>query len=840
MELNKKDYFNLFILALVVIVFLTVLYFNGFLFGSNLDWANQHWSFIDYFRKLIYDTKSLNLNFAFNLGAGENIYYFIYHGLFSPISLISLLFPFFKGPYFLIGIMIFLSLASTYLFYIFLRKRFDTNISIVSTLLLLLCSPFLFHAHRHIMFVSYMPFLILGLFAIDRYFEKKKSLLLIMAIFFIILSNYFYAIGSILSLIMYGIYKYLEMNKDISFKEFIKAGLLFAFRIILAIALAAFVLIPTAYLLKTGRSDTSTNIDLINLFIPKVNYSYFLYSAYGLGLCSIFIYSLVHHFLSNKSNRKWFVIIFTSILLFPIFLYIINGAMYVDAKAIIPFIPFAIFTISLFLEELKDKKIDKKYMTILFIVMSVFVLSILFDNKSLLITFDFIVVFLSILITIKYHKINILYFIVITMSLLSFITINNKEKFVLKENIKDQLNKELTNLVKEVNLKEKNIYRFSNNYLNDKNLNYIYDSSYYTASGYASVFNKYYKDFYFNKIGNEIRYRNNAIISPTDNILYNTLMGNKYYLGKDPKIGYELIKKENKYNIYQNNNVYPIGFATSNLISNNYYQSLLDFDKYELLLRGIITKNSDQKIDVFLKETKIDYEVITNNIKINKLDNKYIIDSNNGEINLKLKQSYKDKIIFISFDMLYSQSCKNGDSIITINGTSNKLTCKTWKYHNLNYKFEYVISSNEVLDNLKIEFSKGHYEIANIKTSVLEYDKIKNVRNDLDDFIFDKDKTKGNKIVGSINVKNDGYFMFSIPYDEGFNIYVDGIKTPYELVNEAFIGFKITKGHHDIKLIYKAPLAKETIIISFITIFIVIWLVSYERNEEKKWKKSQL
>ena len=41
-------------------------------------------------------------------------------------------------------------------------------------------TPLLFHSHRHIMFINYMPFLILGLMGIDLYFDKKKSWLLIL------------------------------------------------------------------------------------------------------------------------------------------------------------------------------------------------------------------------------------------------------------------------------------------------------------------------------------------------------------------------------------------------------------------------------------------------------------------------------------------------------------------------------------------------------------------------------------------------------------------------------------------------------------------------------------
>ena len=45
----------------------------------------------------------------------------------------------------------------------------------------------------------------------------------------------------------------------------------------------------------------------------------------------------------------------------------------------------------------------------------------------------------------------------------------------------------------------------------------------------------------------------------------------------------------------------------------------------------------------------------------------------------------------------------------------------------------------------------------------------------------------------------------SIPYDENFEIRVDGKKVPYGKANTAFLGFLIGKGEHEVEIIYHAP-----------------------------------
>lgn len=58
------------------------------------------------------------------------------------------------------------------------------------------------------------------------------------------------------------------------------------------------------------------------------------------------------------------------------------------------------------------------------------------------------------------------------------------------------------------------------------------------------------------------------------------------------------------------------------------------------------------------------------------------------------------------------------------------------------------------------------------------------------------------KIEGTITVKDDGTFLTSIPYEKGWTLYVDGEKTETIEVMEAFLAADLTKGTHEIKLVY--------------------------------------
>ena len=90
--------------------------------------------------------------------------------------------------------------------------------------------------------------------------------------------------------------------------------------------------------------------------------------------------------------------------------------------------------------------------------------------------------------------------------------------------------------------------------------------------------------------------------------------------------------------------------------------------------------------------------------------------------------------------MLESASCRDGDTSVYIDNVKNKLTCSSWKYHNQNYDFDYVLANRNKTE-YEIEFVKGHYRICNIELYALDYEDIRSAKADIDEFNFDMDKS---------------------------------------------------------------------------------------------------
>ena len=328
--------------------------------------------------------------------------------------------------------------------------------------------------------------------------------------------------------------------------------------------------------------------------------------------------------------------------------------------------------------------------------------------------------------------------------------------------------------IKKITKNDQELFRINNQVLGRSSLNMVSNISEYKTTLYSSTSNKDYEYIYKELFNNPLSYRNKFVLNSSNNIVFQIFMNEKYVFTKsDLSSFYSLISKNNYYNIYLNDNTLPLGYASNNLISYKDFKNMSYPSNIISMLKNIVVPNDSRNIiRTKVEKISLDYDIISkDNLDIEKNDNGYNIKALGSEnLTLRLKNDLKNKILFIRFTNDYVSSCKDGDLSIKINGISNKLTCLEWKYYNENKVFDYTLLEPS---NLEITFSKGTYKLRDIEFYVLDYSELKDIRLGVDPLIIDRDKTLGDKIVGNINVRDDGYFTMSIPYDKGFSIKLD-------------------------------------------------------------------
>ena len=842
MKFSRKNYLHILVLYSIYLLLVIIMCRGTYLYGSTLDWAAQHYAIPDYFRKLFYETGDLFPNLALNIGAGENIYNLSYYGLFSPIILFSYLLPFVKMSTYIQATAIIGVLVSLFIFYKWMLKKFESNTAFLLSLVFLFSTSFVFHSHRHIMFVNYMPFLLLSFMAVEDYFAGKKKYKLIIFPFLMIMTSYFFAVSGMVAVAVYGIYVYLKSVRKFKIKDFAKQAVFFAYRLIIAIFMSGVLILPTMYCLLNGRESGNSHIDW-TIFLPSINMKYIMYHNYSMGLSLFAVTAIICAIMAKDKHRRFLGIVIGALITFPVFVYILNGTLYTDAKVLIPFMPLCVILVGQAFNDIIGGNF--KYKWVLSITAAYTVIGLIFydtyEKVFNTVIIELIVILLFLFLYYKKQAVQFVYIAITGVMAVSWVYGNFEDTNLKIERYEKNEGDDIYE-VAEIVAEDDELVRTCN-LVNPKDTgNTIYNIDFYSANIYSSVHNKIYNNFYFNELYNENQFRNTAMTTQSQSILNMIYMSEKYLIVEnDTKVptGYELIYSNETMSLYENENVLPFGYVSSEVMNFSDYEKFEYPYSLDALFNYSISENleSTQSAKSFESSIeKIEPFELKEDFYITKEDGRYRILSDASICQVvELSHSVqKDEILLVSMTVDNDLEGEKFDAKVDVNGIRNTLSNPSWKYYNGNTEFQFVVTSNnrESFEKIKISLNSGNYAISDIKCWVM---KIPDTSKAVDKFKVNKEETKGDVICGTINVTNDGYFNLSVPYSDGFEVLVDGEKVDYEMADNAFIGFEISAGEHDIRITFEAPLSRvgKYMSLAGIVLFVVTIIFDISLKKEK-------
>ena len=837
------------------------------IFGAKVDWLSQHSVLPDYFRQQFYATGKIFPEFAPNLGGGQNIYHFAYYGLYSPLILPSYLFPFVKMSDYIMVISITGLTVSVLLFYYWLKSRkMDTGVAFIISLMFLLAGPMIGQYSGQIMFVDYMPFLCLALIGVDRYFEKEKSGLFTVSVFLMIMTSFYFSIGGMLALVLYGLHRYFEQREGcrVTVRGFLVDGLCFVRPMILAVLMSSFFLVPTVLALAGGRSK-GQNTSLTTLFVPQITVERFAYSIYGIGLTTLVITVLITGLLYRKVYERVFTYGCVIVLVIPVFAYLLNGGLYIRDKVFIPFLPLLCYLIAIYLEKCRKEKLSLIAGMVPYIITTVFVYIArnqftskgIEENvwKALLAESVLFLICYVLYCAVKSHckETKEILMLALPSVLCLAVTMNTfyqmePDRYVSHKLYRDVVGEHNEQAVKEALKNDGGYYRteqMGNDDENAADLNRIWDAGQNITSIYSSAYNSEYQTFRQKTFGLEEPFRNVMMQSVSKNPVFCRMMGVRYIVSDSDVTGYALVKKCEKTGIYQNNDAAPVMYATDRVMTEEEYKKLaFPYNQTAFLEYAVVgehTESSDQNIMTAYKpvsmkkaDTQDGWRIHAKKMKkttfsIQQLQQKT---TQQGQCGMETAQGKKQKNRVLFLKLRVDNVHPNKDVAVWINGIRNKLSAKDHVYYNENKIFTYAVPLKDGEDNISVTFGKGKYQLSQVQAYLGSLPERSETLYQSEVQV-DKKQTKDNVIQGTIQVKNNGWFITSIPYDTHFKMYIDGKETKIQKVNTAFLGCKIRRGKHEVKIIYHAPGTTTGKVLSLIGIAGFL-LVLVQEKENKK------
>lgn len=98
-----------------------------------------------------------------------------------------------------------------------------------------------------------------------------------------------------------------------------------------------------------------------------------------------------------------------------------------------------------------------------------------------------------------------------------------------------------------------------------------------------------------------------------------------------------------------------------------------------------------------------------------------------------------------------------------------------------------------------------------------------------------------NQVSGTVELEEDKLLVLSIPYQNGWTVYVDGEQTEAVRTNYMYIGIPLTAGAHTVELEFAIPGVKYALVImpSAVVLFIVLSLGSVIRRKRKQRRETK-
>lgn len=796
-EKNIREYMRqkcgcIFLLAFAVLfmILLGQIIPEGCLYGSTIDWYSQHVTLAETIRSAILEEKTLAPAWL-PLGGGSNGYQFAYYGYFRPDILIGCLLPGIPMKIILPVYVLTGYLASVFLLYRWLRTEgTEQFFSFMGGALFLTANCF-FQTHRQIMFVNYMPFLLLALLLL----RKKKYAWVSICLFLVYLHSFYYAIACLAVVIWYWY--------SLEGKGFFRRCLV---TVSLSIGMAMMLLLPSFLVILEHKHSGGRAATAADLFLPELQN--LLYSPYGMGLTVISLYLLLAGLGYKKYRRT--SLIFLCLILFGAASWLLNGTLYARAKILIPFVPLLMrHNISVFQAMYRGKIRWQLWPFVLFVPA---VISQWNKQWFIWIAIDigilFGVVILSNMVQsgkCRSGRTRAGFLFLLVMPTLIYLRIAQEESWVEEPKQTAFAESEQKQIC------ENPLYRFDSilDSLNEGNtLNFAEQQK---TTMYSSVTNAAYQDFYYNVLATPIQINNRTALLAEENPFLQNLMGVRYLETTVDKIpaGYEIIKQKGDAVIAENPHVLPIAYTTSDCMSMQQFETLDTCGKLEALAKYSIvweeeglTYWTEEGKDVSDLVWNIQEAELPDSVQMEEVEDGYHLSvSKNSLVKLRLREPVTD-MLFLQFQV---KNRTGAAVVISANGIKNKLSGSTAPYPNENFCFSYLLSENEEIHEIAFQLSKGNYEITDIRMTAYPTDIFAEKRTKPVTLVTETKQEKSTVLSCRAELSEDGYFVTSIPKQRGLHLYVDGEETKIETVNLAFAGARLSEGVHEVELKFIPP-----------------------------------
>ena len=888
-SLNKQkwlflSYFTVFFIILAVYITMGVFPF-GPLTLMKIDLYHNYAPLINEFRNVILEHKSLI--YSWQGGLGSNFLANIYTLLLSPFTLLSLFFPTENVTELFVVMFLIKIPCSAVTFFIFMRYRHkEENLWMyLFSIMYALCS-FVTAYYTVMMWldtVIILPIVCMGLHSFIH--GKSKGGTYVVSLTYSILTSFYTAVFICIFAACYfviEVFLYAKQNKI----NVTKKAIWFALFSILSGGLAGFVIIPillalpyTGYMSEAFPNQLTMSFSALRFLIPHyfgvtpsiAAFSKNVPNVYN-GVLSFIL--LPFYFINSKISLKEKILAGASLVILflscdvNVINYILHGfhfsAWYPHRFS---FIYSFLVLILAYKSITKFKSIPRLAEYIVFGVYLVipFILAALYPIKSMpksgiftkenlyqnLILIAVFFVLLIILNAIKSNRIKRIIYAIVTAVVIFEAGFSTYDNFMYKNDGKrndyivdvyQDVENALVNVNKEREFSRTEFYHFrsqSDPELYGYNgINTFTTFVYHLAQSFSGL------------MGFNTKYNTISMGHPT--ALMNSVYSIKYLINRDRKMPdtftlYNLDGQYGKMFLYENPYVLPLGFMTGGDINqldalnyiDAYWYSYNTFD----LQNDFAKKAASIDKDLFTPvESSKDIDVQDLSIKaVNKNTNAVYYEINDG---ISLDAIPTATVMFYPQEdkWTYIHLISDGATRAHLYVDDRYVLDQAFRGDMMTLDAGYVTGGSKVRLVLDLNRKVTEDEDQFIKEGTfralmaqMDFGLYEEVISKFKESPLNVTHHDGTSIIGDIDVKESGLLFTTIPYDNGWSVWVDGIKARpnNSAMGKVFMQLSLSQGYHHLEFYYHEEGLTAGILISIISLIILILTQTNIINKNK-------
>lgn len=346
------------------------------------------------------------------------------------------------------------------------------------------------------------------------------------------------------------------------------------------------------------------------------------------------------------------------------------------------------------------------------------------------------------------------------------------------------------------------------------------DGTYFGFNGltyYSSTMNKNVYEL-FKNLGNHVYAQNVSSLFTCTPVL-DMMFGIKYrYTGSATQAFpfYDKLETQGKVSAYENRYALPVSYVVSDEIKEMPNELFSGIELQNEFIRCALGKN----VTTFYGMDCTDIE-----LENCRVSNGYLTPLNQSEPMKYTKKfvSGGDESYYVSVGFRVGTIEVKADGVTVYNGNAQ------------NYELFPLDSLPEGTEiSVTVTVSGYQYVLYGIEMFALPEVKLSTVHRLLGESAIDVTRATNTEISGTIDVKKAGVLYSSVPYGEGWSLYIDGKKAETYPIMNTLIGADITEGMHDISYKYTSPGRAAGVIISIVGLAVLFGVTFVTRKVKKE------